>query len=411
MLAYGFFIDDNFGIKNCFDAFEVEFNEKEHVGRSCPELASFLCIEVGKKRSINEEEAASLLKLEIANRLNFVPDNKSIDEYQELVEKIGPNWIITTNYDLIAEMVVGDKAEIIGPSSPFSWRKGNVPVYHMHGHIADPDSIIITQQDYTKLLRPNEYKNTRMPFIFSESVVVVFGYSITDVNVLSALDWGRTNYGGLDHRQPTGIFQIVRNGEDSFDSPVVRLSTLEITDFMNEMRLFRGGIQEEYDRRVKEWDQIKKDAEDSSKVSSIISTSDREERVKFFKQLIEMSENSVTQFVILYKKILEQAWDRTQRHGAFEEYADYLMVVIDAINAHQHPRHLHPVAFRLILKSLERVSSMIGDSHGNSFAAAKVWKSEGPGIPENWKQELIRYSETHSSYHTGRIFRMLDETK
>lgn len=39
-----------------------------------------------------------------------------------------------------------------------------IPIYHIHGVCNIPDSIVITNEDYAYMFRPNDYRQARLPF-------------------------------------------------------------------------------------------------------------------------------------------------------------------------------------------------------------------------------------------------------
>jgi len=48
---------------------------------------------------------------------------------------------------------------------------------------------IIVQEDYVGQFRPTEYRQIKMALMIKESTMLIIGYGLGDVNVLTALDW------------------------------------------------------------------------------------------------------------------------------------------------------------------------------------------------------------------------------
>lgn len=62
-----------------------------------------------------------------------------------------------------------------------------IPIYHIHGVCNIPDSIVITNEDYAYMFRPNDYRQARLPFLMKESLVIMIGYALGDLNVITAV--------------------------------------------------------------------------------------------------------------------------------------------------------------------------------------------------------------------------------
>ena len=66
---------------------------------------------------------------------------------------LSPTWIITTNYDLVLETLLTGKCKSLSPTNYLSAPRNIIPIYHFHGTRLDPNSIIVTQEDYIPLFR------------------------------------------------------------------------------------------------------------------------------------------------------------------------------------------------------------------------------------------------------------------
>ena len=163
-------------------------------GKPYPEVASVLCQEYVKLKNVSYQEAERTLKFKIAELVNVVPTKVVVDEYEEIFKRLNPNWIVTTNYDFIIEQILHEKAFPINPRDSYLKTKDFTPIYHIHGSISDPESIVITNEDYTHTLRISDYRHARLPFLIKESTVLMIGYSMNDLNVLSAVDYSKNVY-------------------------------------------------------------------------------------------------------------------------------------------------------------------------------------------------------------------------
>ena len=79
-------------------------------GKPYPEVASVLCQEYVRLKSVSYQEAERTLKFKIADLVNISPTEIRIDEYGKIFSRMSPNWIITTNYDSIIEQILHEKA-------------------------------------------------------------------------------------------------------------------------------------------------------------------------------------------------------------------------------------------------------------------------------------------------------------
>ena len=140
---------------------KIILDDKDKKYSSCPEIASKISQKILENNS-NElktlEEASNELKAQISVLTAWYPNQKQRDDYFQILKNLEPNYIITTNYDLILENLLPENSISLGPNNILTSPKFEIPIYHLHGIRTDPSSIIITKEDYTKLFRPNEYR-------------------------------------------------------------------------------------------------------------------------------------------------------------------------------------------------------------------------------------------------------------
>ena len=103
---------------------------------------------------------------------------------QKLKNKISA--IITTNYDQFLEKYIfsNDYTVFVNQREMFSSRSYNIAeIYKIHGSIADPNSIVITEKDYENFDVNRKLFIAKMLTLFAESPIVFIGYSFTDENI------------------------------------------------------------------------------------------------------------------------------------------------------------------------------------------------------------------------------------
>jgi len=198
-------------IEKCCKNMELNFKAIPKDGASYPQIASAVCKAYVIQAGVSYQNAVSVLKAEISRITCWYPEPEIRLEYAEYFRSLNPSWVITTNYDTIVESILTGKGYSLGPKDYMVAQKGLVPVYHLHGTRSNPDSIIITQEDYVTLFRPNHYRQQKLSLTIRESVTLLIGYNLGDFNVLSAVDWSRnvfTDQVRLAH-YPLGICEVL----------------------------------------------------------------------------------------------------------------------------------------------------------------------------------------------------------
>ncbi len=170
---------------------------QDGVGTTFPRIASRLVAQI-EKRLIKEakvevvddgrfrKRALWKFKFEIA-KITKELQVEDRESWRQVLEDLHPAWIVTTNYDLLIEEIL-PHTTTLRPSEVMSHSRGGTPVYHMHGHQEEPRAIVITEEDYTRLFRPGEYRQQKLPILIAESIVLFLGYGLGDTNILTAID-------------------------------------------------------------------------------------------------------------------------------------------------------------------------------------------------------------------------------
>lgn len=128
---------------------------------------------------------------EIADKMNeYSEEYRRNLEIQEL-RKIKPKAIITTNYDTMLEDIIYDNKmkRHIGQE----WfvdstdKEDETDLYKIHGCITQPETIIITQEDYNDFFLKSKYLYAKILTLFWEYPLIFMGYSISDRNIKDVL--------------------------------------------------------------------------------------------------------------------------------------------------------------------------------------------------------------------------------
>lgn len=392
-------------IKKTSEKLDLDFPDDEKlVGISLPEVATNLC----KSLALKEEKSYLEAKVEFKNKIceisNWLPNEEKIKVFRNIFEVIEPKWIITTNYDLVLETILTGKCKSLSPFNYLSAPKNIIPIYHIHGTRLDSDSIIITQDDYIPLFRPNEYRQSKLAMTIRESTTLVLGYSLGDINVLSALDWSKNIY-TKDNEYPYEIIQAVWT-ENPKDNPyrdengniIIEINNLE--NFLQELGAKLLDKKEIYNKNLEELNSLigRLEVYDEDLVNKFIN--EKEFRIKLLDMVSEFEYNMVSPYIEFFTRCINKVWIETSIDGAFQAYEKYLIILLDILINYEYSK-MPPRLFQIIAKSLDRVLAYISRStstmhYGDSWDATRTWHRRKKDIPKEMVIQLYNYSEVNS---------------
>ena len=107
-----------------------------------------------------------------------------LSKFRQLKSKVSA--ILTTNYDMFLEQEVfpNDYTVFVNQSDLFGADSYNIAeIYKIHGSASDANSIVITEQDYSKFNASRKLIIAKMLTLFAESPIIFLGYSFTDENI------------------------------------------------------------------------------------------------------------------------------------------------------------------------------------------------------------------------------------
>lgn len=135
--------------------------------------------------------SSSVLKYEISDHLKKITLKgipEKFTEEIELLKGINLDGIITTNWDDLTEILFPKFRAYVGQDELIFAPTFNVgEIYKIHGSVHNPESLILTIDDYTKYNEKNAYLAAKLTTIFIEHPIIFLGYSISDTNVQQIL--------------------------------------------------------------------------------------------------------------------------------------------------------------------------------------------------------------------------------
>ncbi|RYZ66458.1 MAG: hypothetical protein EOP09_12640, partial [Proteobacteria bacterium] len=136
--------------------------------------------------------ATSALRIEISNYLLALDPvaavKEGFGEEIELLSGLNVDGIITTNWDQFLEHLFPDYKTYIGQRQLlFSNPQEIGEIYKIHGCVSEPQSLVLTSDDYFAFQERNPYLAAKLITVFVEHPVIFIGYSLADPNVASLL--------------------------------------------------------------------------------------------------------------------------------------------------------------------------------------------------------------------------------
>jgi DNA-binding Lrp family transcriptional regulator len=308
----------------------------------------------------------------------------------------------------LIESIFTGKVLSLGPKDQLLNPRDIVPVYHLHGTRLDPDSIIITQEDYISLFRPNEYRQVKLPLILKESTTILVGYGLGDVNVLTALDWSRNVYKNESTvNYPHEIIQVLYTNEPN-DSPykdrngIIIVETNDLKDLLQRLCEY---IESKRIKFVEKRENLEKindalTSPDSEIVKQFVD--DSEFRRKIISSLLEYENYLISGFLELLSKVIDETKSRAEPPGAFFAYNQRLKVILDILIVFKVDK-MPPSLFSFLASSLEDISYYIGMGVGESWEAYNTWSKRKDEIPEMTIEELKSWAYNKSSSRLKRL--------
>ncbi|MFA6261444.1 MAG: SIR2 family protein [Bacteroidia bacterium] len=397
-------------IYKCAEEFDINLKEDiKTEGLSYPEIASEIAKLISANESIEYKIAVKKLKEKIASLTSWYPEKAQREIYGKILKDIDPDWIITTNYDLIIECLLTGKCLSLGPNDQLIAPQNLIPIYHLHGIRTNPSSIIISQEDYISLFRPNQYRQQKLSLSIKESTTLIIGYGLGDVNVLTAVDWTKNVYNNQRINYPHEIIQLLYTEipksepyRDRNDILIIEFKELKtILSEISELVKIDKLIDIENEKKLHNLNIIFQNPEEDN-VTNFIDDADFRNAV-----IDAISQNDIkliSGFLELFSKAIDETWERAKPKGAFWAYNENLIILLDILENIELNK-LPPALLESIAYNLDRVAYYVGSSLGESRGAYKTWNSRKEKIPVETKIELENIARARNYYRIKTLFK------
>lgn len=134
----------------------------------------------------------SALKIAISEGLTLAELKIQIEpvllEEIELLKISNLDGIVTTNWDSLLEKIFPDFEVYIGQDEVIFCDTQSIgEIFKIHGCSSDPNSIVLTKEDYQRFSERNVYLAAKLLTIFIEHPVLFLGYGMRDPNIIEII--------------------------------------------------------------------------------------------------------------------------------------------------------------------------------------------------------------------------------
>ncbi|MCA2357766.1 SIR2 family protein [Mycobacterium intracellulare] len=129
---------------------------------------------------------ADPMKYEIAKYLKTLkpPKSGAMKAELETFARVHAQAVLTTNWDDLIETTLPDYETFVGQNDVlFTTIQSVGEIYKIHGSVSDPQSLVLTQEDYRAYWERNPYLIAKMLTLFVEHPILFIGYSVSDPHI------------------------------------------------------------------------------------------------------------------------------------------------------------------------------------------------------------------------------------
>jgi hypothetical protein len=327
-----------------------------------------------KKRKLDLKEKVVEIINELINEKTI--DAQKLDRVKSFFLAYPDINIVTTNFDnLFSKYVVPDSSRVIIEGSTIPRINSGQNIYHIHGSIVKPESIILTLNDYYNFQNSNNYFSRKFYTLLQETTVAILGYSLGDFNLNTILSEVKNSK--KDSFRKTDIYYISKDSVPDVIKKFYALSYGIQVIPQKTINSFLVGIETQIEHAVELLDQVKS-LSDVVKGEKIYEDEFLKLRTSLFSILIQASSlgfgSSDLPFLEALITILNRKVKFTREGGAWIQYehlADWLVevattVVVRGTKIEEEFCSIVTYSFKTCSRKLYK---------GYSWYAWKIWNS------------------------------------
>jgi hypothetical protein len=306
--------------------------------------------------------------------------------------------VVTTNYDtLFNDYILPENNRIFVDGVPVGKDNCGLNIYHIHGSVINPESIVLTMDDYFRFQHKENYFSRKLYTLLQETTVVVLGYSLGDFNLNRILNEAKNTKQNI--RKTNDIYYVTRSEiNHTFQRYYLNTYGIEVIEKTDIGQFFnRLGNQVEKAETVVQ-------SQRNLKIS-IINDVVVDEEIKS-KQALDNIFNCLTNMGMrldsaraqLYlERVFSNKWVLARQDGAWEQYTHFanwlieLASIIPLRGTHLEGNFLDNVcnSFRLMSKVYYT---------GYSWQSFVIWESRWTDmLPDNRELTYERLETEHFS--------------
>jgi hypothetical protein len=311
-------------------------------------------------KSINEK---TIDKVKVANLQKFLTEHPNIN-------------IITTNYDTIfSDYIIPLTSRIIIEGSTIPRLNSGQNIYHIHGCINVPESLVLTINDYYNFQNSNNYFSRKFFTLLQETTVVILGYSLADFNLNSILNEVKNSKNESFRR--ADIYYVTKDDVpeliEKFYSMTYAIRVIQETS----IDLFFINLEKEYDKAKELIDSVE-NLKDVLSGTSEYTDSFLKLKLSLNTILVQAASIGIDsknkEFVLFLLQLLKKKMNYTGITGAWSQYehlADWLIEIASIIKIKD--TQFEEEFCEIVYYSLRKSSKV--NLYGYSWHAYTIWKN------------------------------------
>lgn len=286
-----------------------------------------------KKRKNIKEEISKIIQAKINEK---TIDKAKLEHLQAFFLEHPNINIVTTNYDTIfSDYIIPITSRIVIEGSIIPRLNSGQNIYHIHGCINRPESIILTINDYYNFQNSNNYFSRKFFTLLQETTVAILGYSLGDFNLNSILNEVKNSKNESFRR--TELYYVTKDSIadviEKFYSITYGIKVIQNT----KTESFFDNIDTQYDKAKKIIDSVE-DLKDIMAGTHTYTDEFLKLRISLTTILLQAASLGIDskdqRFIEILFKLLKKKRDFTREDNAWPQYehlADWLIEIASII--------------------------------------------------------------------------------